>query len=77
MLIFVNCLFTAGYLLAIKNAKDETNLNTFGLMFYNNLFSFPLYILIVAFTELNAILAYDKWTDPGFLVSTQMSTAHY
>jgi len=74
VLIFVNCLFTAGYLLAIKDAKDQTNLNTFGLMFYNNLFSFPLYLVIVACTELTDIVQYDKWTDLGFLFCFLMSS---
>jgi hypothetical protein len=72
VLIFVNCIFTAGYLLAIKGAKDQTNLNTFGLMFYNNLFSFPLYVVIVACTELTDILKYDRWTDVGFLVGAPL-----
>jgi solute carrier family 35 protein len=74
VLIFVNCIFTAGYLLAIKGAKDQTNLNTFGLMFYNNLFSFPLYVVIVACTELTDILKYDRWTDVGFLFCFLMSS---
>jgi hypothetical protein len=74
VLIFINCVFTAWYLLAIKKAKDETGLNTFGFMFYNNLFSLPLFAVIVLVTEAQSVIHFPYWTDPGFLFCFLMSS---
>jgi hypothetical protein len=53
----------------IAKKSKETGLNTFGLMFYNNLLSVPALVLLVYGTEANVLLAYEHWADPGFHVT--------
>eukprot|EP01089_Gocevia_fonbrunei_P023472 TRINITY_DN993_c0_g1_i1.p1 TRINITY_DN993_c0_g1~~TRINITY_DN993_c0_g1_i1.p1 ORF type:complete len:325 (-),score=30.16 TRINITY_DN993_c0_g1_i1:46-1020(-) len=67
-LCILNCFVTAIYLIYIAKKKNETDLNTFGLMFYNNLFGIPLVALVVAGLELDGILSSPLWFDTGFLI---------
>jgi len=62
----LNCLITAAYLVLIAKKSKETGLNTFGLMFYNNLLSLPVIALLVLFTEWDLLVAYDQWSSLGF-----------
>ncbi len=68
MLCALNCVVTAGYLVYIAKVKKETHLDTWGLMFYNNILSFPFVVLAVYLTELNSLFEYTRWTEIGFIV---------
>jgi solute carrier family 35 protein len=74
ILCLLNCVVTAGYLVYIAKIKNETLLDTFGMMFYNNLLSIPFVLVAVVFTELEDILAYPLWQDFGFLICFLMSS---
>jgi len=62
----LNCVVTALYLVEIAKKSKETGLNTFGLMFYNNLLSIPALFIIVYVTEYHIIVDYKQWTSLGF-----------
>lgn len=66
-LIAINCVFTAWYLLAIKNAQG-LNLNVFGQMLYTNLFAAPIFFSLIILTELDGLAKFQHWTSIGFLV---------
>lgn len=70
----LNCVVTALYLVFIAKVKNETNLDTFGLMFYNNVLSIPFVILVVLGLEFEDVINYPYWTDPGFLLCFIMSS---
>jgi len=74
ILTALNCLVTALYLIYIAKKSQETRLNTFGLMFYNNLLSIPMVTLIVLFTEMEGLKTYEHYWDFGFLFCFMMSS---
>jgi len=65
-LTILNCFVTALYLILIAKKSKETGLNTFGLMFYNNLLSLPVVAIVVILTEWDVLVSYDRWGDLGF-----------
>lgn len=67
ILIFINCLFTAWYLISIKQTQS-LGLNTFALMYYNNIVALPMFFILALMTERQSLLEFDQWTDPGFIV---------
>jgi drug/metabolite transporter (DMT)-like permease len=67
VLIVINCLFTAGYLIFIKQTQS-LGLGEFALMYYNNIAAVPLYIVIILFTEIRSVIHFPYLFDPGFLV---------
>jgi drug/metabolite transporter (DMT)-like permease len=67
VLIAINCLFTAWYLLAIKRAQSF-KLNVFGQMLYTNIFGAPIFFILFILTEWSGVSSYQHWLDPGFLV---------
>jgi drug/metabolite transporter (DMT)-like permease len=68
LLTLLNCLVTALYLVYIPKKTRETNLNNWGLMFYNNLLSLPTILLLVAFLEWEKLATFEHWRNPGFQV---------
>jgi len=74
LLCGLNCLVTAGYLVFIAKVKNETKLDTFGLMFYNNILSLPIVAIVVWSMELDGLLTYSQWSDPGFILCFVMSS---
>jgi len=68
MLVFANCGTTAWYLVLIAKKQRETGLNSFGLMFYNNIFSIPIITVLVYFTEFNDLVVFEQWMNPGFQI---------
>lgn len=48
--------------------KQETGLDSFGLMFYNNVLSLPVILIIATLTEWHVVMEYEHWSKPGFLV---------
>jgi len=74
VLVFFNCLVTAGYLIYINKKSKETSLNTFGLMFYCNLLSLPGVACIVYLTEWEDILQYQHFSKFGFQLCFFMSS---
>jgi len=69
-LVLLNCLFTAAYLLLIQKLDvSHTGLNTFALMWYNNVQSLPLVLALCAFGgDFVGVRSYPRLTDTGFLV---------
>jgi len=57
---------TALYLILIAKKSKETGLNTFGLMFYNNLLSLPVIVIIVIVTEWDVLMQFEHWYNIGF-----------
>ena len=72
ILIFINCIFTAWYLIAIKKAQS-LNLNVFGQILYTNLFGAPLFLMMCLTTEFDGIIQFKYWSDPGFMVRGELS----
>lgn len=58
--------------LAFTRAQE---LGSFGLMFYNCLFSLPVIVIYVLLDteKLAAVREFDKWTEPGFLINYLLS----
>jgi len=69
----INCIVTAWYLVLIAKKSQETGIKTFGLMFYNNVLSLPIMIVICYITEWDIIINFDKWWDIGFQICFIMS----
>jgi len=61
ILVGLNCATTAWYLVLIAKKQRETGLNSFGLMFYNNIFSIPLITILVYFSEYDDLVAFQHW----------------
>jgi len=64
--IFFNDVFTALYLVLVKNIKGIKDISTVGLIFYNSALSLPL--LLVGFVmsgELGRLGTYPYWHVPG------------
>jgi len=74
-LVGLNCVVTAWYLVLISKKQQETQLESFGLMFYNNIFSIPILIVSVALTEWEILLNFNMWYSLGFQVVFFMSCA--
>jgi len=70
----VNCFVTALYLLMISKKSKETGLSTFGLMFYNNIISIPLVLLVVYWVEWEELMTYDKYSSFEFQLCFFMSS---
>jgi len=70
----LNCIVTASYLVLISKKSKETKLDTFGLMYYNNVLSLPMVALIVMFTEWDVLMKFPLWWDWGFQVCFWMSS---
>ena len=72
-LLMLNNVFTSGGGVMLKqklNDVKKSGLDTFGLMFYNTLCSWPLlfgFVLIFRTEEWKATLGYEHWRDMGFL----------
>jgi len=74
VLVFINCIFTALYLVYIPKTTAETKLNEFGLMFYNNLLSIPFVFILVIVIESQAVASYPLFSDLGFWTCFVMSS---
>jgi hypothetical protein len=68
-----NCIVTSLYLVYIPKKEREVHLNSWGLLFYNNLLSIPMVIFPVVLWEWPSLRAYPFWTDPGFQVPLSSS----
>eukprot|EP01006_Ploeotia_vitrea_P046860 TRINITY_DN67068_c2_g2_i3.p1 TRINITY_DN67068_c2_g2~~TRINITY_DN67068_c2_g2_i3.p1 ORF type:complete len:288 (+),score=119.76 TRINITY_DN67068_c2_g2_i3:60-923(+) len=66
-LVALNCVFTSLYLIFITKFGKQ-GLNSFGLMYYNNILSWPLVFLICFFTgELSGVMEFKYLYSPKFL----------
>jgi len=72
-LVLLNCVITALYLVYIAKTAAETKLNTFGLMYYNNLLSIPFVMVCVYFFE-SDVINFPLMYNPGFLICFIMSS---
>jgi len=72
ILIMANCVITAMYLVLIAKKTEETKLDSFGLMYYNNILSLPIVIVLVFLTEANEVKDYPRLWDWGFLVCAEI-----
>jgi len=70
----LNCVVTAIYLVYIAKKSQQTGMETFGLMYYNNVMSLPIVVLIVMLTEYDALISFTKWGDIGFQMCFLMSS---
>eukprot|EP00727_Mastigamoeba_balamuthi_P007787 m51a1_g3629 putative dmt family transporter: udpglucuronic acid udp-n- (323) ;mRNA; f:130498-132466 len=70
----LNCVVTAGYLVCIKVTKNKTNCSEFEMMFYNNMLSVPLIVVLVLALEWKSVAAYEYLWDWGFLLCFFMSS---
>eukprot|EP00499_Haloplacidia_sp_CaronLabIsolate_P010397 CAMPEP_0196772410 /NCGR_PEP_ID=MMETSP1104-20130614/2216_1 /TAXON_ID=33652 /ORGANISM="Cafeteria sp., Strain Caron Lab Isolate" /LENGTH=336 /DNA_ID=CAMNT_0042142545 /DNA_START=1 /DNA_END=1011 /DNA_ORIENTATION=- len=68
-LVFLNCIFTATYLVFINRLSKQTGLSTFGLLFYNNIMCVPLVaVTVLATGELPEMVTFPHWARFDFLV---------
>ena len=69
LLVILNCVFTAAYLLLIAKLGKSSGLNTFGLMWYNNVQSIPFVAAICWFNgDFAEITSYQHLYAWDFLV---------
>lgn len=75
--VSICCLATALYLVMIVRVTKATRLDTFGLLFYNNVLSMPLMLLFLAFftTELQDVRSFPQLHDRSFLLFLIVSAA--
>jgi len=74
ILVMVNCVITALYLVYITKTQTETKLDTFGLMFYNNLLCIPFVTVLVFFFEMDDVMKFSQFSDYGFQICFLMSS---
>jgi len=74
-LVGLNCVVTAWYLVLISKKQQETQLDSFGLMFYNNIFSIPILSVSVVLIEWDMLKSFDQWYSIGFQLVFFMSCA--
>ena len=67
-LVTLNCVITAWYLVLISQKQKETQLESFGLMFYNNIFSIPILTFTVLTFEWDTVVNFKHWGNVGFQV---------
>ena len=68
VLVALNCVFTAAYLLSIAKFGKQ-GLNTFGLMYYNNVQSLPLVLILCYLNgDFDVLASYKYRADVGFWV---------
>ncbi|CAD7697956.1 unnamed protein product [Ostreobium quekettii] len=73
--VFINDIFTALYLVLIKNMKAAKELSTTGLLFYNSSLCLPLLaVAVVVSGELSTLRAYPRLGDTVFKVVLALST---
>eukprot|EP00753_Platysulcus_tardus_P012441 PLAT3359.18.p2 GENE.PLAT3359.18~~PLAT3359.18.p2 ORF type:complete len:327 (-),score=150.08 PLAT3359.18:137-1117(-) len=76
ILVQLNCLVTAGYLVYINRMTRTDALNKFGLMFYNNLLSWPVVaVLVYASGEWEELQSYEYLSDRNFQICLFISSA--
>ncbi|EDQ88859.1 uncharacterized protein MONBRDRAFT_32678 [Monosiga brevicollis MX1] len=77
MYILVNDLLTAVNGVVIKKKLDSKELGSFGLMYYNCLFSLPFAVATVFLepSKLEATRAFEFWHDPSFMACFLASCA--
>lgn len=69
LLVLLNCVFTAAYLLYISKLGKSSGLNTFGLMFYNNIQSLPVVTALCWINgDLSAVASYPHLWQWDFVV---------
>jgi solute carrier family 35 protein len=67
-LVFLTNVSTAGYMVLIKKVKDDTKLDVFSLLMYNNLNTFPfLFLVALVSGELGGVMEFEYLTDTGFI----------
>jgi len=74
-LVGLNCVVTAWYLVLINKKQQETQLDSFGLMFYNNIFSIPILAVSVITLEWEPLVNFQLWYSFGFQITFFMSCA--
>lgn len=67
ILIGLNCIFTATYLICIHLTK-KTEMNAFSLMFYTNIFGAPIFFIMFMIIESNDIMLFKDYNSVGFMV---------
>jgi hypothetical protein len=69
LFVMLNCLFTAFYLLSISLLSKKLNLNSFSLMFYNNIQSLPFVLLLCLYNnDFSFFLSFPKLFDFDFII---------
>lgn len=77
VLVLICCFSTALYLILIVRVGKRSKLDTFGLLYYNNVLSFPIMLtyLLVFTNEWKQIPDYDHIDDPRFWAFLLFSAA--
>lgn len=77
MCVAICCLATALYLVLIVRITASTRLDTFGLLFYNNVLSLPLMLVFLTFftNEVSIAATHPSVTNPTFLLFLIVSAA--
>ncbi|PRP76350.1 hypothetical protein PROFUN_15266 [Planoprotostelium fungivorum] len=74
-LITLNCVTTAIYLVIINQKSTETGLNSFALMYYNNILSLPVIAVMTYSFEWDMLIDFENYYDIGFQFCFLMSSA--
>jgi solute carrier family 35 len=78
--VAICCVATAMYLILIVRVGAASGLDTFGLLYYNNVLSLPLMLayIVLCTTEIAGVAAYPRLAEPQFwaflLVSASQAT---
>lgn len=68
-MVLANDLFTAAVGVTLEKKLDAKDLNKWGLMFYNSLFSIPILAMALMYNteEYNKVLTFPGWSNPSFI----------
>jgi len=66
-LLIFNCVITATYMIEVSRKSKDTGLTTFGIMFYCNLLSMPIVVILFYLFEYEDMAEYIYLTDYSFL----------
>lgn len=73
----LNDVFTALNGVVVKHKLENKNLGTYGLMYYNTLFSIIIIIPLMCLNwdrDVTAVLTFSGWTNPGFIFQFGLSS---
>jgi len=72
-LTILSTIANAGYLVCIRFTKERTKCGEFEMMFYNNVLSIPFVVPLVLGLELDGLIHFQYWLNPGFILCFFMS----
>lgn len=67
--MFMNCIFTSGYVLYMRYASSSIKLSKFGMVYYNNVLSSIILIPVLFIRQQATFFTNPMYLKPGFIIS--------